>query len=385
MMLKTSFDSIVNFFSEIEQNYKKNMHLPGKNSTKQESQESAPSGVTTGDKKSKMNNVEPKQPKNYFYQENKDPMSEFVVVDFKESEPYSMEEWRLLLSNSKDFQIEQPRLYSSLHQGVPRDLRKRIWLYLANVDKLKQENAKKGITYKSLLQMKCAESYRIHKDIPRTFPNHEFFMENRKDRLQHLENVLHAYANYDPEVGYTQGMNFLVGTLIYYMHLERTEKDYYILDPDFESDVFWILVHIMQEKGWRDVYKDNTPKLVELLARLEDGIKRDLPRLHQLFEENALIPACLSQYFLTLMFYNSPLRFAKRVLDMFLLVGEDIIIDLLLKMLSLCEEDILAKQNVEELYPFLRSKLVEFTLEKHENEFSNLVNEQVLTSITEYI
>jgi len=62
--------------------------------------------------------------------------------------------------------------------------------------------------------------------------------------------------------------------------------DYYILDPDFESDVFWILVHVMQEKGWRDVYKDNTPKLVELLAKLEDGIKRDLPKLYQLFDEN---------------------------------------------------------------------------------------------------
>jgi len=32
---------------------------------------------------------------------------------------------------------------------------------------------------------------------------------------------------------------------------------------------------------------------------------------------------------------------------MFLLVGENVIVDLLLKMLSLCEEDILAKQNVE--------------------------------------
>ena len=51
---------------------------------------------------------------------------------------------------------------------------------------------------------------------------------------------MHAYANFDREVGYTQGklvhlkvwahlnigMNFLVGTLIYYMHLERTEKGF---------------------------------------------------------------------------------------------------------------------------------------------------------------
>jgi len=302
-------------------------------------------------------------------------VSDFVVIEYNENETYTEEEWAMILSKKEFIQTEYSRLYASLHQGVPKDLRKRIWLYIANVDKVKEQNYKKGITYQDLIEQECAVTYRIEKDIPRTFPNHEFFMDHRKDRLQHLSNVLKAYAVFDPEVGYTQGMNFLVGTLIYYMHLERIEKDYYVLDQDFESDVFWVLVHIMYEKDWRSLYADNTPKLIVLLEKLETKIQKELPKLYDVFQEHALIPACFSQYFLTMMFYNSPLRFAKRVLDMFLIVGEELISDLIFKMLSLCENEILKKKDVEELYPFLRSQLVQFTLDKHQKEFSNLINE----------
>ncbi len=157
-LFRTSFESIRQFFSEKEPKFDRNIHSPAKNSPNQESQNSASLVNPSNQQNPKTTHVAPKQPKNYFYQENKDPMSEFVVVDFKESEPYNMEEWRLILANSREFQVEQPRLYSSLHQGVPRDLyflffyfflkkfqrRKRIWLYLANVEELKKENAKKG-------------------------------------------------------------------------------------------------------------------------------------------------------------------------------------------------------------------------------------------------
>jgi len=87
----------------------------------------------------------------------------------------------------------------------------------------------------------------------------------------------------------------------------------------------------MQKKNWRYVYMDNTPKLIELLQELERRIKKELPRLYKIFDElvkraicliincQGCIPACFSQCFLTLLFYNSPLNFSKRVLDMFLL------------------------------------------------------------------
>ena len=41
--------------------------------------------------------------------------------------------------------------------------------------------------------------------------------------------MLKAYANYDNEVGYVQGINFLVGLLLFYI-------------PDDEEAVFWCLI-----------------------------------------------------------------------------------------------------------------------------------------------
>ena len=59
-----------------------------------------------------------------------------------------------------------------------------------------------------------------------------------------------------------------------------------MIDREFEQDIFWILVHILQKKDWRSLYKENTPKLVELLAKLEERIQKELPKLYELFHEH---------------------------------------------------------------------------------------------------
>jgi hypothetical protein len=46
-----------------------------------------------------------------------------------------------------------------------------------------------------------------------------------------LFNVLKAYANYDNEVGYVQGLNYVVGMMSYYVN--------------DEEKVFWCLFNLM--------------------------------------------------------------------------------------------------------------------------------------------
>ena len=55
--------------------------------------------------------------------------------------------------------------------------------------------------------------------------------------------VLKAYAAYDEEVNYCQGMNFLAGLLLTYL--------------SSQSAAFGILVVLMQERGLREMYKTN--------------------------------------------------------------------------------------------------------------------------------
>lgn len=66
-----------------------------------------------------------------------------------------------------------------------------------------------------------------------------------------LFNVLKAYACYDNEIGYVQGMNYLAAMLLIYIKSE--------------AKVFWCMVHLLHRKNWRQVYNDNTPKLMNLL------------------------------------------------------------------------------------------------------------------------
>ena len=64
-----------------------------------------------------------------------------------------------------------------------------------------------------------------------------------------------AYANYDNEVGYVQGMNYIVGLLLFYI------KD--------EEQVFWCLYQILVKYNWRQIFTEDFPKLHKLTAILE--------------------------------------------------------------------------------------------------------------------
>lgn len=61
----------------------------------------------------------------------------------------------------------------------------------------------------------------IQKDIKRTFPTHVMFANEDGygyfiiDFSQtKLRNILNAYAHYNPQVGYCQGMGMLVGIIL---------------------------------------------------------------------------------------------------------------------------------------------------------------------------
>ena len=76
-----------------------------------------------------------------------------------------------------------------------------------------------------------------------------------------LYNVLLAYSNYDSQIGYGQGMNYIAGMLL--MHIQDDEK------------VFWCILYIMNRLNWRCIYKQEMTKLMELLDTVEDKLRVD--------------------------------------------------------------------------------------------------------------
>ena len=92
--------------------------------------------------------------------------------------------------------------------------------------------------YQKLIEFSNDEDEKqIQKDINRTMAELQLWPEDSKGGNNKLYNVLLAYSNYDNEVGYVQGMNYLAGILLFYI--------------SDEEKVFWCLQQLMQKRDWR--------------------------------------------------------------------------------------------------------------------------------------
>eukprot|EP01017_Pseudomicrothorax_dubius_P018759 TRINITY_DN206_c0_g1_i14.p1 TRINITY_DN206_c0_g1~~TRINITY_DN206_c0_g1_i14.p1 ORF type:complete len:126 (-),score=19.15 TRINITY_DN206_c0_g1_i14:400-777(-) len=99
-----------------------------------------------------------------------------------------------------------------------------------------------------------------------------------------LRNVLRAVANYDKEIGYTQGMNFVAASLLHGLARSIHLSPYDDPDEVLGTTAFWIMVYINFELNWRELYRDGMPKLLGLVHAFSVKLKRDLPRVYGLLK-----------------------------------------------------------------------------------------------------
>lgn len=203
----------------------------------------------------------------------------------------------------------------------------------------------------------------INKDINRTLiytyktgVNEMSLLDFKKEKRNKLFNILKAYGIYDADVNYFQGTNYIVAVLLNSINSERA--------------CFWTFVRIMNDKHWRDLCTNNTPKLLRMLDLLKNNIQKDISDLYEYFESiNVRISlniydqfidyfsAVFTQYFVTLFSYNCPIEYTNRVIDLFWLNEEKIIIDCLLHLMKL-QKEVLMKMQMDELIPYIRDKIV---------------------------
>lgn len=110
----------------------------------------------------------------------------------------------------------------------------------------------------------------IENDLARTFPRNKFFHRGEKGHKR-LRSVLRAFACYDDQADYVQGMNFLVGQLL--MHCSSTLA-------------FWLFLELIETCELRDIYQVGLPGLKKHKAIVEMLVAEHLPSLHVHFEEN---------------------------------------------------------------------------------------------------
>ncbi|KAF3985817.1 hypothetical protein FT663_01735 [Candidozyma haemuli var. vulneris] len=183
--------------------------------------------------------------------------------------------WLAFLSNPYKTMLLLPNytLMVFLQKGIPFQLRPLIWQKLVTVN---QENHSYIPDSSSMLYNNFQHSYnadiakQINKDLGRTFPNIAFF--ERSDTIKSLQTVLNVYANYDLELGYCQGLLFLVGTL--YSQLRDEELTFHTLCKvmDSEPELRQIFIASSMSSGLEKWFTE----FIDILRALDEELANHL-------------------------------------------------------------------------------------------------------------
>eukprot|EP00483_Globobulimina_turgida_P001879 UN01881 len=137
--------------------------------------------------------------------------------------------------------------------AIPSSLRSEAWFVMSGAKELLKNNH--GL-YEKLYSSQSLKWDIISKDIPRS--NSQSF--DAKKGSQHcLGRILTAYSNFDPSLGYCQGMNYIAALLL---HIFGT-------DTGNEEKAFWTFVVILRQI--RSIFIDGLPgyhKLVYYFSSL---------------------------------------------------------------------------------------------------------------------
>ncbi len=126
-------------------------------------------------------------------------------------------------------------------------------------------------TYAELKKQTTIHQHAILLDLGRTFPSHDNFALKFGKGQHALFNVLKAYSILDTEVGYCQGMSFIVGILL--IHVNNDEEK-----------AFDLLKHLLINLNFRQQYRPDMVQLQKYMYQFTRLLETRLPDIYNHFE-----------------------------------------------------------------------------------------------------
>nr|CAG8578518.1 12032_t:CDS:10 [Entrophospora candida] len=206
--------------------------------------------------------------------------------------------------------------------GVPESVRGKSWQFMAGADKYRKSKYYDELRNRPELPIYDV----IERDINRCYPDHIQFRKETGSGQEDLHDILRAYAHYNPDIGYCQGMGRLVGMMLMQMPAE---------------DTFWLLVATID--GYMSGYY--TPTLTQI--RIDAFVFEQLlaehdPKLSQHLIDNDIIPLIyMTQWFMTLFTMTLPWASVLRVWDIFYFEGTNLFFRVGLAILDCVRDHIL--------------------------------------------
>ena len=189
------------------------------------------------------------------------------------------------LINTFLYKVVISKIYEIICRKVLKNnekLREKIWKSIAYKTSLNNKTKLRNV-FQEAVKKKSKYSAYIIKDLTRTFPKDNYFKQNCIG-YNMLFDVLNAYAIYNPKIGYTQGMNFIVGKLIKFFKEEKSSflyLDAIIKRLNFESFI-----------GINNVLSEKMEILIDLLLEYSPEISNYLLNKkinHEIFTFNWII------------------------------------------------------------------------------------------------
>ncbi|KAK0747663.1 rab-GTPase-TBC domain-containing protein [Apiosordaria backusii] len=175
-----------------------------------------------------------------------------------------------------------------------------------------------------------------------------------------LFGVCKAYALFDEQVGYAQGMNFLIMPLLFNMA---------------EEEAFCLLVRLMNHYQLRDLFAADMPGLHLRLFQFERLLEDLEPALYCHLRRRGITPHLYAtQWFLTLFAYRFPLQLVLRIYDLILSEGLSAILRFGIVLMQKNAGSLLGISDMSALTTFLKDRLFDFYIDATPSTNSILEN-----------
>ncbi|KAI8321481.1 RabGAP/TBC [Martensiomyces pterosporus] len=211
--------------------------------------------------------------------------------------------WLSVVSDLSGLQKRAPlHLAAKIRAGIPPRIRGVVWQTLT-----KARSTYLQTVYTQLIKEYSPHERIIRRDLTRTFPKIPVFKREGGEGQQRLFRILKAYSLYDAEVGYCQGLGFIIGPLMMSMG---------------ECEAFCVLVRLMETYDLRGMFTEDMAGLHLRLYQFQILAAEIIPDVMAHLEAHGVLPAMyVPAWFLSLFAYTMPLSFVLRAMDVLMAEG----------------------------------------------------------------
>ena len=260
----------------------------------------------------------------------------------------------------KDYITANPRKFRKmLKGGPPMQYRWSTWKIFLGPERFFVEGL-----YERLRSVPSDCDRQIRKDLHRTFPYQRYFSSKKYNNIgqEQLFNVLKAISLYFPSIGYTQGMNFIVGVFL-------------LVSGGNELEAFWMFASLARDPKFllMGIFDKDFPLLGFYVFVTYEVLRVRLPKVYNhIIEEQVPPELWLSKWFITLFVLAVPQRHVVRIWDYLFEVGLFGMVNIALGIIKIYEKEILTRDafEIDSMFKEVRDNPRDRTLNSSEHNNS---------------